>query len=325
MSETIETPKRGNGAFIVVILVLLIGLAFMARKVSNKNTALNNCTNENTELKADMEGMNQMMKEFGFNAEEMSDDLTKNFSEMLKTYDELIKKDASKADSLNIQKDKIIGLMKDLESSKRNGRLNARKIAQMTRENTTLRSIMKGYVVQIDSLNTLNKKLGSDLDETNNKLSSTETERDNYKHDAEVNSEKVKIGQKLQALSISTTGLRMKLNNTTEVSNKAKSCVQIRSSFTISENSLANSGAKTVYMQIIDPDGKTLQSKSNNTVQLEQGTIAYSDKKDIDYNNQSIDLSIYYDLKNKEAIKGNYKVKLYCDGLLIGSDSFSLK
>ncbi len=325
MSETIETPKRGNGAFIVVILVLLIGLAFMASKVSNKNTALNNCTNENTELKADMEGMNQMMKEFGFNAEEMSDDLTKNFSEMLKTYDELIKKDASKADSLNIQKDKIIGLMKDLESSKRNGRLNARKIAQMTRENTTLRSIMKGYVVQIDSLNTLNKKLGSDLDETNNKLSSTETERDNYKHDAEVNSEKVKIGQKLQALSISTTGLRMKLNNTTEVSNKAKSCVQIRSSFTISENSLANSGAKTVYMQIIDPDGKTLQSKSNNTVQLEQGTIAYSDKKDIDYNNQSIDLSIYYDLKNKEAIKGNYKVKLYCDGLLIGSDSFSLK
>lgn len=325
MSETIETPKRGNGAFIVVILVLLIGLAFMASKVSNKNTALNNCTNENTELKADMEGMNQMMKEFGFNAEEMSDDLTKNFSEMLKTYDELIKKDASKADSLNIQKDKIIGLMKDLESSKRNGRLNARKIAQMTRENTTLRSIMKGYVVQIDSLNTLNKKLGSDLDETNNKLSSTETERDNYKHDAEVNSEKVKIGQKLQALSISTTGLRMKLNNTTEVSNKAKSCVQIRSSFTISENSLANSGAKTVYMQIIDPDGKTLQSKSNNTVQLEQGTIAYSDKKDIDYNNQSIDLSIYYDLKNKEAIKGNYKVKIYCDGLLIGSDSFSLK
>jgi chromosome segregation ATPase len=325
MSETIETPKRGNGAFIVVILVLLIGLAFMASKVSTKNTALNNCTNENTELKADMEGMNQMMKEFGFNAEEMSDDLTKNFSEMLKTYDELIKKDASKADSLNIQKDKIIGLMKDLESSKRNGRLNARKIAQMTRENTTLRSIMKGYVVQIDSLNTLNKKLGSDLDETNNKLSSTETERDNYKHDAEVNSEKVKIGQKLQALSISTTGLRMKLNNTTEVSNKAKSCVQIRSSFTISENSLANSGAKTVYMQIIDPDGKTLQSKSNNTVQLEQGTIAYSDKKDIDYNNQSIDLSIYYDLKNKEAIKGNYKVKIYCDGLLIGSDSFSLK
>ena len=325
MSETIETPKRGNGAFIVIILLLLIGLAFMASKVSTKNTALNNCTNENTELKADMEGMNQMMKEFGFNAEEMSDDLTKNFSDMLKTYDELIKKDASKADSLNIQKDKIIGLMKDLESSKRNGRLNARKIAQMTRENTTLRSIMKGYVVQIDSLNTLNKKLGSDLDETNNKLSSTETERDNYKHDAEVNSEKVKIGQKLQALSISSTGLRMKLNNTTEVSNKAKSCVQIRSSFTISENSLANSGTKTVYMQIIDPDGKTLQSKSSNTVELEQGTIAYSDKKDIDYNNQSVDLSIYYDLKNKEALKGNYKVKIYCDGLLIGSDSFSLK
>ena len=325
MSEKIETPKRGNGAFIVIILLLLIGLAYMATKVSSKNAEFNNCSNENKELKADMAGMNQMLKDIGFNPEEMSNDLTKNFSEMLKTYDELIKKDASKADSLNVQKDKIIELMKDLENSKKNGSLDARKIAQMTRENNTLRNIMKGYVVQIDSLNTLNKKLGSDLDETTNKLSSTETERDNYKRDAEVYGEKVKIGQKLQAFSINTTGLRMKLNNTTEASDKAKSCVQIRSSFTISENSLANAGTKTVYMQIIDPDGKTLQAKSSNTVQLEQGTIAYSDKKEIDYNNQSIDLSIYYDLKNKEAIKGNYKVKIYCDGLLIGSDSFSLK
>lgn len=325
MSETNETPKRGNGAFIVIILLLLIGLAVMAYKVSNKNAEFNKCNNENTALKADMEGMNQMMIDYGFDVDEMSQDLTKDFSNMLKTYDELIKKDASKADSLNMQKDKIIGLMKDLENSKRNGRLNARKIAQMTRENNTLRSIMKSYVVQIDSLNTLNKKLGSDLDETTNKLSSTETERDNYKKDAEINSAKVKIGQKLQAVSINTTGLRMKLNNTTEVSDKAKNCVQIRSSFTISENSLANAGPKTVYMQIIDPDGKTLQSKSSNTVQVDQGAIAYSDKKDIDYNNQSIDLSIYYDLKNKEAIKGNYKVKIYCDGLLIGSDSFSLK
>jgi len=325
MSENTETPKKSNGAFITIILILLIGLALMAYKSSAKNTELNACNNKTKEMLADLEAMNQMMVDMGFDVDGMSNDLTKDFTAMLKTYDELIEKDASKADSLNIQKEKILGLMQDLENSKKNGRLNARKIAQMTRENNTLRTIMRGYVVQIDSLNTLNVKLTSDLDQTTTKLNSTETERDAYKSEAEVSKEKVKIGQKLQAYGISSVGLRMKLNNTTEETNKAKQCVQIRSSFTISENSLANTGAKTVYMQIIDPDGKTLQSRSSNSVQTDAGSIAYSDKKDIDYQNQQIDMSIFYDLQSKEALKGNYKVKIYCDGALIGTDSFSLK
>jgi len=325
MSENTETPKKSNGAFITIILILLIGLALMAYKSSAKNTELNACNNKTKEMLADLEAMNQMMVDMGFDVDGMSNDLTKDFTAMLKTYDELIEKDASKADSLNIQKEKILGLMQDLENSKKNGRLNARKIAQMTRENNTLRTIMRGYVVQIDSLNTLNVKLTSDLDQTTTKLNSTETERDAYKSEAAVSKETVKIGQKLQAYGISSVGLRMKLNNTTEETNKAKQCVQIRSSFTISENSLANTGAKTVYMQIIDPDGKTLQSRSSNSVQTDAGSIAYSDKKDIDYQNQQIDMSIFYDLQSKEALKGNYKVKIYCDGALIGTDSFSLK
>lgn len=322
MSEVTETPKKNNGAFIAIIIILLMGLAVMAYKISNKNSDIKKCSNENNALKTDMEGMNQMMSGYVGN---MSNDLTKDFQSMLNTYDELIEKDKTKADSLNQQKDKILMLMKDLDNSRRNGRLNAQKIAQMTRENTTLRSIMRSYVVQIDSLHTLNVKLSSDLDQTTTKLTTTETERDVYKHDAEVSDAKVKSGQKLQAFNFNSTGLRMKLNNTTEVSNKAKNCIQIRSSFTISENPIANPGNKTVYMQIIDPDGKTLQSKSSNTFQSDQGSIAYSDKKEIDYQNQRIDLSIYYDLQNKEAIKGNYKVKIFCDGILIGTDSFSLK
>jgi hypothetical protein len=184
---------------------------------------------------------------------------------------------------------------------------------------------MKGYVKQIDELNTKNLQLTSDLDQTTTQLNSTTVERDTYKQDAEAKGEQVKKGSRLQAYGFSSVGLRMKLNNMTEESNKAKSVVQIKSSFTISENPITTAGKKTVYMQVINPDGKTLQSRSSNTVQTEAGNIAFSDKKDIDYNNERIDLSIYYDLKGEEAIKGNYKVKIYCDGNLIGTDSFTLK
>ena len=129
----------------------------------------------------------------------------------------------------------------------------------------------------------------------------------------------------MQAFGFGSVGLKMKLNNTTEVTKNARSVVQIKSSFTISENPITPSGKKIVYMQVINPDGKTMQTKSSNTVQTDLGNIAYSDKKEIDYQNERIDLAIYYDLKGEEALKGNYKVKIYCEGNLIGTDSFTLK
>jgi hypothetical protein len=36
-------------------------------------------------------------------------------------------------------------------------------------------------------------------------------------------------------------------------------------------------------------------------------------------------MAIYYDLRGEEAPKGNYSVKIYCEGQLVGKDSFTLK
>jgi hypothetical protein len=320
MAESNETTaKKSNGAFIAIILVLLVGLAVLASMWSSKNSQLNDCSNENKLLKSDMAGMDQMMEGYVGN---LSSDLKTDFQNMLKTYDALIEKDESKADSLNIQKEKIQKLINEINTNKK---MSASQLFQLRKENETLRSIMKSYVMQIDSLNTLNLKLTSDLDQTTSKLTSTAVERDQYKQDAEEKTEQVKKGSRLQAYNFSSEGLKMKLNNTTESTNRARTVVQMRSTFTISENPITAPGKKSVYMQIVNPDGKTLQSKSSNTITTDLGTIAFSDKKEIDYQNQRVDLSIFYDLKGEEALKGNYKVKIFCEGILIGTDSFTLK
>ena len=322
MTNIEETPKKSNGGFIIIILLLLLGLGVLSFLFSKKNTALNNCTNENTALKADMDGMNEMMQGYVGN---LSNDLTKDFQNMLNTYDELIQKDQSKADSLNIQKEKIVSLMSDLETAKRNGSLDARKISELTKRNEALVRIMRGYVVQIDSLNTLNLQLSSELNKTNTKLESTLTERDLYKKEAEQKAEQVKKGAKLQAFNFHSTGLKMKLNNTTEETNKARNCIQIQSSFTLSENLLNTAGNKMIYLQVVAPNGKVLQGKPNYFLETDNGTIAYSDKKEINYQNKQLDMSIYYSYGNNEAQKGNHKINIYADGLLIGTDSFVLK
>lgn len=323
MSEEAVTPNRNqNGKFVAIILLLLILLASMTYLWSGKKTDLQTCNDKSIELQATIDEMNEMMSGY---LGGMTNDLTKDFESMLETYDALIKKDASQADSLNLQKDKIQTLLSELKSSKRRNSLSASEIAKLRRENETLRNIMIGYVKQIDELNTLNLQLESDLDQKTTELSSTQTERDQYKEASEASAEQVKKGSKLQAYNFSSTGLRMKINNTTEPTTKARNCVQVRSSFSIGENPISEAGNKVVYMQIIDPDGKTLQGRAGGTAEVEGSAVAYSDKKEINYQNKAIDLSIFYDFDGAEPVKGAYKVKIYCDGQLIGSDSFNLK
>ncbi|MFM7596390.1 MAG: hypothetical protein ACKO4Y_09445 [Flavobacteriales bacterium] len=312
-------PKSSNLLLYSVIGVLLIGLATLTFMWSSKRSELNQCQNDNLILKSDMEGMNKMLEGY---VGGLSNDLKTDFKNMLDTYDRLIEMDRSKADSLNKQKAQISQLLNQLNTNKK---LSARELFNLKKENEVLRSIMRGYVKQIDSLNTLNIKLTSVLDETNTKLTETTTERDTYKKDAEQKSEQLKKGAKLQAYGFNSEALRMKINNTTEPTTKAKNAIQMRSSFTIGENQITSSGRKAVFLQIIAPNGEILQSKSSNVIDTENGQQGFSDKKDIDYNNQAIDLTIYYDLKGTEVGKGNYKVRIYCEGQLIGTDSFTLK
>ncbi|HRP52616.1 MAG TPA: hypothetical protein PLI97_03820 [Fluviicola sp.] len=324
MSNVENTSKKNaTPALTAVIVLLLVLLGTMTYLWSSKNGALKDCTKKNEELQADIEEMNKMMAPFL--GSEVTNDLMSDFTNMMDTYDALLKKDASKSDSLNLQKEKIQGLMDELETAKKNGKVSASLIAKLKRENETLRQIMISYVKQIDQLNTLNLKLTSELDETTSQLEETKTERDTYKTQAEQSAEQVKKGSRLSAYGFSSSGLRMKINNTTEPTTKAKNAVQAKAAFTIGENTIASAGEKTVYLQLIDPDGKTLQGRSGGTANGDDGTFVYSAKRDIQYNNKAIDVTIYYDFNGEEPVKGNYKVKIFCDGQMIGTDSFTLK
>ena len=318
-STHISEPKRkGTGGYIAVIILLLIGLGVMFWLLSVEKGKVNECGDTNTKLEADMDGMNQMLEGYVGN---MSNDLKTDFQNMLKTYDALIEKDRSQADSINVQKARIEELLEQVEK----GKMTAYQLYELRKENETLRKIMKGYVVQIDSLNTLNLKLTSELDSTSTQLNVTKEERDNIQKIAEEQGKTIDKAKKLQAYNFSSGALRGKLNGTVTATTKARNAVQLKSSFTISENSVTSTGSKPVYMQITDPNGKIFQKRASNVISTESGDVSYTDMKTINYTGSRIDVAIYYDLNDQKLEKGNYKVKIYCQGQMIGSDSFSLK
>lgn len=318
MSELEQEKKNKNGALVGIIVLLLLGLAVMAYLWSSKNAECNTCENEKKELLADMEGMNQMMSGY---VGDMSQDLKADLKNMLAAYDEMKLKNEEDADSMARQQEEIQALLEKVEK----GKWTARELFRMQKENESLRRIMKGYVVKIDSLETLSVKLSTDLTNTRSELSQTSQQLSQTQESLNEAEGLVKKGSKLQAFNFVSSGLKEKLNSTMTETNRARNCEQIMSSFTISENPIATAGKKMVYMQIVTPEGKTLQSNSGNVLQTENGPVPYSDKKEIDYQNQRIDMAIYYRLSGEELSKGNYKVKIYCQGQLIGTDNFTLK
>ena len=98
MSEIENPQKKSNGAFVAIIIILLLGLAAMAYLWSSKNSDLNQCKSDNALLNSDMDGMNDMMSGY---VGGMTNDIKTDFKEMLKTYDLLLEKDKSKADSID--------------------------------------------------------------------------------------------------------------------------------------------------------------------------------------------------------------------------------
>jgi hypothetical protein len=324
MSEVKQIQKPNRTPVFTAVIVLLVGLlGIMTFLWSKKVGEVNVLTEENGNLKKDMEAMNEMMKPFI--GDNMSNDLMADFKNMMATYEEIEKQSDIDQAELQAQKDKIQGLMTELESAKKSGRVSASLIAKLQRENETLREIMKGYIRQIDELNTKNTELTANLDKTSTELNETKNERDDFKNQATESQEKVKKGQKLQAININSTGMRMKLNDQLEPTSKARNCVQASASFTVAENAIADAGQRTLYMQIIDPDGKPLQGRTGGTVSTENGTVVYGAKREINYGNKAVDVTIYYDFNGEEPVNGVYKVKIYSGSELIGSDSFSLK
>ena len=311
--------KSGNGAFIAVIILLLCGIGFMAYLLSEKNKEINQRDNNIKALNSDMDYMNDMMEGY---VGSMSNDLKADFKNMLSTYDALAEKDKGKAAEIEKQKAKIQELLDEMQSNKN---MSAYQLAALKKENETLRTIMKGYIVEIDKLNTLNLQLTSDLDSTNTELNMTQEERDRLQEENEGQNELIDKAKKLQAFNFTSGANKAKLGGTMAATTKARNAAQLRSSFTISENSLTSKGTKTVFMQVIDPSGKTIQLRSGNITTIGSKQVPYTNSREINYSGSRIDVAIYQDLNEMKVSKGNYKVKIYCQGQLIGTDSFTLK
>lgn len=240
------------------------------------------------------------------------DSLANELRHMVVAYDTLKTNNDTLNAGLERQKNKIVQLLSVNAS-------NVQLIKKYRSEITTMRQIMKSYIVQIDSLNTRNKILVSENTEIRQQITqvrNTNTELSKVKEEL---STKVEVASIVQAKDIVAVSLNKKRKETTKINLMDK----LRICFTLRENPLANPGQKDVYMRVIRPDSLVVTSSPDNLFEYKENKIIYSATRQVDYMNQDIEVCIFLDNKG-DYIIGNYSVELYLDDNIIGRTNFML-
>lgn len=240
------------------------------------------------------------------------DSLANELRHMVVAFDTLKTNNDTLKAGMEKQKNKIVQLL-SINAS------NVRLIKSYKNEITTMREIMKSYIVQIDSLNTRNKLLTSENTEIKQQITqvrNTNTELSKVKEEL---TSKVEVASVIQAKNITAVSLNKKRKETTRIGNLDK----LRICFTLRENPLAKAGQKDVYMRVIRPDSLVVASSPDNLFEYKGNKIIYSATRQVDYSNQDIEVCIFLDNKGDFVI-GNYSVELYLEDNIIGRTNFML-
>lgn len=214
-------------------------------------------------------------------------------------------------------------LLEEADKHKNDGYI----IGKLKKETETLRAIMKHYVVQIDSLHTLNQSMVAEKQQVSEDLTAEKTKTEQLAQEKVTLQSTISLGSVLQAEDPIATGVKFKSGGTKEIeTTKASRVEKIKVSFEIGENKIAKTGTKQVYVRITTPDGKELSRSDDEAdmIKFNGSKGFYAGTKSIEYSNTRVDVDIFC-ANPTEFIPGKYLIDIICDAAIIGQTSLTLK
>lgn len=203
-----------------------------------------------------------------------------------------------------------------LEELERTKTTSAAEITRLKKELKTIRTVLKNYVIQIDSLNRENANLKQENSKVREQYREASRQIDDLSEEKKILSEKVTLASQLDATDVSMTLLRKNGKSTKNI----KRARQIEVSFLINKNITATTGEKTAYIRIIQPDQEPLIKSQNNTFLYEDRQISYSMKRNFEFTGETVNLELFWNIE-ETLQKGTYNVYIFVDGNMIGSGS----
>ena len=257
---------------------------------------------------------NELVQEFNLEKE----DLENQYTDFAKQYDEL--KLTVSNDSLSVlleqeqlKPQRLLEELRTVKSTK------ATEIRRLKKELATLRKVMIGYINQIDSLSRLTNHQKEVIADVTRKYNVASQQISNLSEEKKNLNKKVTLAAQLDATNINIQAT----NKRGKKAKKVKDVVKLKINFTIVKNITAETGERTLYVRITKPDNDVLSKNASNTFPYENRELAYSIKKYIEYNGEEQSVTVYWDVE-EFLYAGSYRVDIFSDGTLIGSQSFNL-
>jgi len=247
------------------------------------------------------------------------DSIATELSKMSIGYDSIRSDNDSLNQTISFAQMKVKDLLTEVEQVKN---VSYQQITKYRQEVTSLRNIMRDYIIQIDSLNQKNQRLMTENSNVKQEVTEARTVNQQLVEEKKKLEQTVNLAAQMEASGLKATGITAKGKEQI----KATKIEKVKIDFTLGKNQTAKRGAKSIYVRIQRPDQILLMKSDKDLFKFEDMKIPFSASRDVEYEGNDIPVSIYWDNANESPlIPGIYTVDVFADGRNIGTTTFEVK
>lgn len=224
-------------------------------------------------------------------------------------------------DSLNAElareREKVEQLIERVQKTEATNRI---KIRDYEKELGTLRSIMRSYIMQIDSLNTLNITLRKDVAMARDEVKQTLAKYDDLQTTADEYAKKVEIGSVLKGRGFVMTAI----NSSDKETDRSSRTAKLKTCLNLVENSIAVKGPRRIYIRVKGPDGILMTNSQQQVFTSAGEQMIYTAVREVDYQGSELEVCIFF-ASSHSYVKGVYNVDIYTEEGKLGSTDLLLR
>ncbi len=242
--------------------------------------------------------------------------LEQELTDLSQNYDDLKTSNDTLNEKLLLEQEKIATLLDKMKKFRDN---SYAEINRYKKEIGTLKTVLRSYVVQIDSLNQLNQKLTQENTEVRKQMSWVRERNQKLENQQKDMKEVI-----ARASALKTENFVVYPVNKKDRETNWKKCFNLKAEFVITKNITAKRGDRTIYLRLKRPDDKVIAFSEKAFFKYQNVSLTYSAKREINYEGERLEMSIYWP-NDGSLVPGKYTAELFSDNELIGSTEFTLK
>ena len=244
------------------------------------------------------------------------EELQQELTDLSHHYDNLKTDNDTLNNKLAHEQEKIASLMEKMKEFRNN---SYAEINRYKKEIGTLKTVLRSYVVQIDSLNQLNRKLVAENTEVKKQMDWVRDRNKTLEQKTEQLAETLE-----KASTLSVENFKVYCVNKNDKETNLRRCFQLKADFSLARNITAKRGPRMIYLRITRPDGQVLAASSKSFFKYQNATLTYSARREIEYEGEKLEIAIFWP-NDGSLEKGEYIADLFSDNQQIGTTKFILK